>query len=200
MPLVFDRWDTSGIKVHDLGIAKYVNLESKEIPHTFGKQTRKKFAKASLSVVERLINKMMRSGQGKRKMSGKYIRGRGGCGKKLQAMKIVEDAFGIVENQAKKNPIQVLVDAISNASPREDTTRIKRGGVSYTQAVDVAPLKRVDEAIKNIALAAFANSFNNKTDAADALANELILAAKGDMKSFSIKRRDEIERIAKSSR
>ena len=198
--LIFNKWDTADVKVHDLGIANYIMLDTKIIPHTFGRGTRKRFAKGSVNVVERLVNKLMRSGQGKRKMSGKYIRGRGGCGKKLQALNIVENAFEIVENKTKTNPVQILVDSIANASPREDTTRIKKGGISYAQAVDVAPMNRVDEAIKNIALSAFAGSFKNKRSPADALAEELILASKGDVKSFSVKRRDEIERIAKSSR
>jgi len=142
----------------------------------------------------------MRSGQGKRKMSGKYIRGRGSCGKKLQAMGIVEEAFEIVENRTKQNPLQVLVKAIENVAPREDTTKIKRGGISYAVAVDVAPLKRVDEALKNLALAGFYGSFNKKKSAGEALAEELILASKEDPKSSSVKRRDEVERVARSSR
>jgi len=200
MTLIFDRWDGSEVTIRDAGLARYINLESKTVPHTFGLRTRKIFEKSNLPIVERLVNKIMRSGQGKRKLSGKYIRGRGSCGKKLQAMKIVENAFEIVEKKTKKNPVQVLVNAIENAAPREDTTRIKRGGISYTQAVDVAPLKRVDEAVKNLALAGFSGSFNNKTSAEDALAEELILASTEDKKSFSVKRRDEVERIAKASR
>jgi small subunit ribosomal protein S7 len=191
--LVFGKWSTKGIKVNDIGLVKYINFDKKRM-------TRERFKKGELGIVERLINKVMRSGQGKRKLSGKYIRGRKSCGKKLQAMKIVEAAFELVEKETKQNPIQVLVNAIENAAPREDTTRIKRGGISYTVSVDVAPLRRVDEALKNVALAGFASSFNNKTTAAQALAKELILAAKEDNASFSVKRRDEVERIAKSSR
>lgn len=197
---VFGKWETENVQISDGSLAKYINLLSRPIPHTFGKLTRKKFEKGELCLVERLINKVMRSGQGKRKLSGKYIRGRGGCGKKLQAMKIVEDALTIVERETKQNPVQILVKAVENSGPREDTTRIKRGGISYTVSVDVSPLKRVDESLKNIALAAFSSSFNKKTNAAQALAKELILAAKEDNASFSIKRRDEVERIAKSSR
>ena len=92
------------------------------------------------------------------------------------------------------------MDAIQNAGPREDVTRISRGGVSYTVSVDVAPLKKVDESLKNLALAAFSGSFNNKTSAAEALAKELISAAGEENTSFSVKRRDEVERIAKASR
>ncbi len=197
---VFGKWSSEEVQVKDPGLANYMNFEDKKIPHSFGKKTRKRFDKGSMNAVERLVNKVMRSGQGKRKMSGKYMRGRGSCGKKLQAMKIIEEAFDWVEKETKQNPLQVLADAISNAAPREDTTRIKRGGISYTQAVDVAPMRRMDEALKNIALAGFAGSYRKKTPAAEALAKELVLAAKGDNSSFSVKRRDEVERIAMSSR
>src|SRR3989344_8985017 len=133
----FGKYDSTQVKVADLGLAKYVNLDPKHTPHTFGKHVAKRFGKKEISIIERLINKLMRSGQGKRKLSGKYIRGRGSCGKKMQAMQIVEDAFDNVAAQTKENPIQVLVRAIENSAPREDVTRLERGGVSYTQAVDV---------------------------------------------------------------
>ena len=197
---LFDKWDAKGVEVRDSGLAKYISLETKIIPHTFGKKTRKRFEKAKLPIVERLINKIMRSGQGKRKLSGKFIRGRGSTGKKLQAMEIVERAFEKIEQESKQNPIQALIRAIENAAQREDITRMKKGGIAYTVAVDVAPLKRLDESLKNIALAAFSGSFNSKKKAWEALAEEIILAAKGDSKALSIKRRDEVERIAKSSR
>lgn len=198
--LVFGKWSVKGIKVSDISLAKYLNLESKSIPHSFGKHASKRFGKSQLGIVERLVNKIMRSGQGKRKMSGKYIRGRGSCGKKLQALKIVGKAFSIVEQQTKENPIQALVKAVENSAPREDTTRVARGGVSYTQSVDIAPLKRIDESVKNLALAAFAQSFNSRTSAEEALAREIILASVNNPQSFAIKRKDEIERIAKASR
>jgi small subunit ribosomal protein S7 len=198
--MVFGKWSTAEIKVEDIGLVKYIGFESKKFPHSFGKSTRKRFQKGKMSIVERLINKVMRSGQGRRKLSGKYIRGRGSCGKKLQAMKIVENAFELIEKETKQNPIQLLVKAIENVSPREDITRIKRGGISYTISVDVAPLKRIDEALKNIALAAFQGSFKKKVSAEEALAKEIVLASKGDNASFAVKRKDEIERIAIASR
>ncbi|MBI5553734.1 MAG: 30S ribosomal protein S7, partial [Candidatus Diapherotrites archaeon] len=147
-----------------------------------------------------LANKCMRSGQGKRKLSGKFIRGRAGCGLKFQSLNIVEEALTTVERETKKNPIQVLVDAVEKSGPREDVTRVKKGGITVTQSVDVAPLRRIDESLKNLALAMFASSYKTKTTASQALAKEIMLAAKDDPNSFSIKRRDEIERIAKGSR
>lgn len=197
---LFGKWDVSGVKITDQSIAKYISLEPKTVLHSFGRGTRKRFEKINVNIVERLANKLMRSGQGKKKLSGKFMRNRLGCGKKMQALEIVEKALMQVEAKTKTNPVQVLVDAIENAGPREDTTRLKRGGVSYTIAVDVAPMKKIDEALKNLSLAAFASSFNKKKSAEDALAEEIISTAKGDNTSYSVKRRDEVERIAKSSR
>ena len=114
MVKVFGRWETEGIQVSDPGLARYICLKSKVVPHSFGSKAKERFGKAEVPVVERLINKIMRSGQGKRKLSGKFIRGRGACGKKLQAMRIVEKAFEIVEQKTGKNPIEVLIKAIEN--------------------------------------------------------------------------------------
>ncbi len=197
---MFNKWPINNVIVSDLSLVKYINLDPVLIPHTFGRKSQTKFGKMNINIVERLINKMMRSGQGKRKLSGKYIRGRKSCGKKLQATQIAENAFEIIEMKTKKNPIQILVNAIENTAPREDITRVKKGGVAYSVAVDVSPLKRLDEAIKNLALAGFGNSFNSRTDAASALAEELISASNRDAKSLAIKRRDEVERIARASR
>lgn len=200
MAKLFDRWETEGIKVRDLGLERYISLESRVIPHSFGRKSKRCFEKSKVNIVERLVNKIMRSGQGKRKLSGKYIRGRGSTGKKLQALEIVEKAFEKIEKRSEKNPVEVLVRALEYSAPREDTTRLKKGGISYSQSVDVAPMRRLDEALKNLAVAAFANSFNNKVKAEDALAEELILASQENPKSYAVKRRNEVERIAMSSR
>ena len=60
-------------------------------------------------------------------------------GKKLNAMKIVEQAFDIINLMTDKNPLQVLVEAVSNAGPREDSTRIGTSGVVRRQAVSLPP-------------------------------------------------------------
>lgn len=197
---LFGKWDTKDVKIADITLSKQIGLVAKTVPHTFGKMKQRPFQKEKMFIVERLVNKVMRSGQGKRKLSGKYIRGRGSCGKKMFAMRIVEEAFDMIHAQTGQNPIQLLVQAVENAAPREDVTRLKKGGVAYTQAVDVAPLKRLDESIKNIALAGFYGSFNNNTPASEALAKEIIQTAKNDNNSTSLKRRNEIERIALASR
>lgn len=198
--LLFGRWDTSEVVVKDVSLKDYISLRPVIVPHTHGRHAKKHMAKKDVPIVERLINKLMRSGQGSRKLGGRYIRGRGGCGRKLQAMKIVEEAFEIIERKTGQNPVQVLVDAVVNAAPREDVVRVQVGGVFVPVAVDVSPLRALDVALRNISLAAFSKSFNTKTSAAEALAEELIAAAQNDPKSFAVTRREEIERIARQSR
>ena len=165
-----------------------------------GRHSKKQFGKAELPIVERLINKVMRSGPGSRKLGGKVIRGAGACGKKNKAYNTVRRSFEIIEQKAKKNPVQVLVNAIQNAAPREETTRISYGGITYHLAVDSAPQRRLDIALKNIAGGAFVASFKSKKPIEECLAEELIMAANYDMKSFAVARKEETERIARGAR
>lgn len=197
---LFGKWETTNVNCKDLGISKYMMFQEKYVPHTFGADKKSSLDKAKVNIVERLINKMMRSGQGKKKLSGKFIRSRNACGKKEKMIKSVEMALDYIEKVTKKNPVQLLVTALENSAPREDIVRLKRGGITYTQAVDIAPMKRLDEALKNIALAAFKNTFKSKKEAYIALAEEIIAASNNDQKSYAIKRKDEIERIAQGSR
>ncbi|MFH0905801.1 MAG: 30S ribosomal protein S7 [archaeon] len=196
---MFGKWDTNALVFKDSGVQQYMCVDPRIVPHTFGIK-KKAIEKAKVNLVERLINKMMRSGQGKKKLSGKFIRHRMGCGKKEQLIKAVDEAFDYINKTTKENPLQVLVTAIENSAPREDIIKLQRGSITYTQAVDVAPMRRLDEALKNIALAAFKNTYNNSEDVYKALADELIAASKADQKSYAVKRRDEIERIAQGSR
>ncbi len=197
---LFNQYDWDGITVADLGIAKYVSLKPVVFPHSFGRQAKRQFGKLDVNIVERLINKLMRGGTGQ-KLSGKVIRTHGGLqGKKTRAICVVEEAFAIISKREKKNPIQVLISAIENSAPREDVTRVQFGGVFYQVSVDVAPSRRLDMALRNITLATIMQSFAKKKTMADALADELILAAKADVNSYAIKKRDETERIAAGAR
>ena len=51
----------------------------------------------------------------------------------------------LMNNFSMQNPLQVLVNAIINSGPREDSTRIGRAGTVRRQAVDVSPLRRVNQ-------------------------------------------------------
>lgn len=77
-----------------------------------------------------------------------------------------------------QNPLQVLVNAIINSGPREDSTRIGRQGTVRRQAVDVSPMRRVNQALWLLCTGAREASFRNIKTIAECLADELINAAK----------------------
>merc|ERR1739842_231128 len=68
------------------------------------------------------------------------------------------------------------------------------------QAVDVSPLRRVNQAIWLLTTGAREAAFRNIKSIAECLADELINAAKGSSNSYAIKKKDELERVAKSNR
>jgi small subunit ribosomal protein S7 len=197
---LFGKWDYKTVEVKDPGIRQYVSLTPVYMPITSGRLIGKQFAKSKMNIVERLTNKLMRSGQGTKKVAGRYIRGGGATGKKQNALNIVKAAFEIVEKRTGKNPIQVLVDAIEKSGPGEETTVIIYGGIKYHQAVDVSAQRRVDFGLKYITLGAFATAFNSPKKIQDCLADEIIWAATSDTKSYAIQRKEETERIARSAR
>lgn len=196
---LFGKWDFNQVKVKEKGLERYICLDPLYLPHSAGRKVGKQFGKSEVNIVERLVNRLMRSGQGTKKISGKYIRGIGNTGSKQKAIKIVREAFEIIEKRTKKNPIQVLVDAVVNAGPREETTTIIYGGIRYQKPIDVSAQRRVDFALKYISLGALFSAFNSKIPIQEALAEELINASNSNTKSYSVQRKEEVERIAKSA-
>ncbi|MFQ6105445.1 MAG: 30S ribosomal protein S7 [Candidatus Hydrothermarchaeaceae archaeon] len=193
---VFGIWDASDVVVEDPGLKAYINLKPVYLPHTAGRHV-KPFGKSNMHIIERLINKISITGHdGKkhRRPSGRNT------GKKIKAYNIVRKTLKIVEAKTKKNPLQVLVNALSNAAPREETTRIKYGGIAYHQSVDVSPQRRLDIALRLITVGAARASFKNKKSISECLAEEIIAASNYDMKCFSISKKEETERISKAAR
>jgi small subunit ribosomal protein S7 len=183
---LFQKWSFKDIAVVDIGLQRYLNLTPMVAPHSMGRHEHQRFRKAKVNIVERLINGLMRSGKN--------------SGKKAKATNIVKETFEIINLRTGKNPIDVLVKAVENASPCEDTTRVSYGGVVYHLSVDVAPQRRIDLAIRHITEGARASSANNPRSIQETLADELVLAANKDIKSVAIAKRNEIERVAQSSR
>jgi small subunit ribosomal protein S7 len=183
---LFQKWSFKDISVVDIGLKRYLNLTPMVAPHSMGRHEHQRFRKSKVNIVERLINGLMRSGKN--------------AGKKAKATNIVKETFEIINLRTGKNPIEVLVKAVENASPCEDTTRVSYGGVVYHLSVDVAPQRRIDLAIRHITEGARASSANNPRSIQETLADELVLAANKDIKSVAIAKRNEIERVAQSSR
>jgi small subunit ribosomal protein S7 len=183
---LFQKWSFKEARVVDVGLQRYLNLTPMTTPHSMGRHEHQRFRKANVNIVERLINGLMRPGKN--------------AGKKAKAANIVREAFEIINLRTSKNPVEVLVKAVENSAPCEDTTRISYGGVVYHLSVDIAPQRRIDLAIRHITEGARAASSNNPLSIQEALANELVLAANKDIKSAGVAKRNEIERVAQSSR
>ncbi len=197
---LFDKYPYEGVTIKDKSLERYMSLRPLALPHTFARHANKPFAKSKVNIVERLANKLMRGGTGE-KISGKIIRTHGKLqGKKTKVLKIIELAFDSISKTTGKNPLQVLIDALEKVAPREDITRVRFGGVSYQVAVDISAQRRLDLALHNLAIGAILASFDKKVTLGQALGQEIILAAKNDPTSYSLKRKNENERMAKSAR
>ena len=182
---VLSKYNMDEIKIEDQGLARYINLETDNI-YLGGIYSNKLFAKSKLPIVERLINNVMRTEN--------YN------GKKVKSYKVVRDAFELIDKKTKKNPMQVFIDALQNAAPKEETTRLRFGGISVPKAVDVAPQRRLDIAIRNICIGATNATYKNKKSIENCLADELIKASKNDVASFAVAKKNDMERVAKSAR
>jgi small subunit ribosomal protein S7 len=191
---LFNKWDTSEIKVNDTGLKTVIKLPPAVIPVTFGRHEHQRLKKAEVHIVERLANKMMHFGKKYAKNTGRM------GGKKARALKAVKTAFDIIHLETGKNPVELFVRAIENSSPNEDTTRIVYGGVVYHVSVDVAPLRRVDLALRFIAEGIRESTYSKPQTIEEALAKEIILASNNDMASHAVKKKNEQERIAMASR
>lgn len=183
---LFDKWSFEGIDVRDPGLKRYISLKPIEIPHSGGRHEHQRFMKSNVNIVERLLNNVMRHGR---------------CGgKKAKATGIVKNAFEIIHLKTGKNPVEVLVEAVTKAAPCEDITRVAYGGVVYPVSVDLAPQRRIDLALRHLTDGARQVAFSNPKTIDEALADEIIHAGSRDSKSHAIKKRDEMERVALASR
>lgn len=139
-----------------------------------------------MPIVERLVGSLLFHGRN--------------AGKKLKAINIVDQAFDIINLQTGKNPINVFIAAVDNSSPREDSTRIGKGGNVKRQAVDVSSFRRINMGIYLLTTFARKKAFKSTKDMAECLADEIILAGTGNANSQAIKKREEVERGAKTNR
>ncbi len=193
----FNRWSTEGITVRDHGIAPYITLQAKIVPKTGARYAGNRFHKSHTFIVERLAAKLMTTGH---KAKKHFISSGHHTGKKNYALNIVESALGKVEAKLKKNPLAALVQAVENAAPREEVIAIEYGGARYPKAVDIAPQRRVDLALRNMTQGAFQKSFNKKMKIDDALADEIASAAQSSARSNAIGKKRDLERQASSSK
>ncbi len=183
---IFQQWGTDDIEVTDPGLEKYLSVKSTLFPHSGGRHEHKRFRKSALNIVERLVNNMMRPGRV--------------GGKKTKAIGIVRNALEIISLKTGKNPVEVLVRAVVNTAPAEDVTRIAYGGIVYPISIDISPQRRIDIALRFMTDGARQASFSNPKTVDECLAEEIMYAAQRDNRSFAVRKRDEMERVALASR
>merc|ERR1712091_56610 len=176
-------------EVKDISLEDYIACKPENacfLPHSAGRWQKKRFKKAQCPIVERLTNSLMMHGRNN--------------GKKVLACRIVKHTLEIIHLVTGENPIQVVTDAVINSGAREDSCRIGSAGVVRRQAIDVSPLRRVNMAIVLLTQGARQAAFRNIKTIAECLAEEIMNAAKGSSNSYAIKKKDEIERVAKANR
>ena len=183
---LFGKWSFAGIEVKDHGLKRYLSLKPIYVPHSMGRHEHGRFRKAEINIVERFINNLMRPGIS--------------AGKKARSINVLRNSFEIIHLRTGQNPIETLVKAVEHSAPCEDTTRISYGGVVYHMAVDISPQRRVDISLRFLTEGARKASFGNPRPLEECVAEELILAASKDMKSYAVSKRHEMERVARASR
>jgi len=183
---VFEKWESEEIEVADPGLEKYLSVKPILYPHSGGRHEHKRFRKSSLNIVERLVDNMMRPGRA--------------GGKKAKAVGIVRNALEIIDLKTGKNPVEMLVKAVENAAPAEDVTRVAYGGIVYPISVDIAPQRRIDIALRFMTDGARQATYSNPKTIDECLAEEIAYAAQRDNRSFAVRKRDEMERVALASR
>jgi len=181
---LFGEWSVGDVEYQDPSTERYITVTP--IAHTMGRHAAKQFKKSEISIVERLLNRLMQTEEN--------------TGKKQQATRLTREAFEIVHERTDENPVQVLVRAVENSAPREETVRLKYGGISVPKAVDVSPQRRVDQALKFLAEGVHGDSFKSPTDAEQALADQLIGAANNDVQTYAVNQKEEKERVAAAAR
>ncbi len=195
--LLFNRWDVGSVTVPDQGLVRYMNITPIIVPRSGGKFRYAPFKKNNMSIFERFMNKMMVPGhRGKRHKitSGRCV---GNTQTLYSAMK---DAFDIVEKKTGKNPVQIFVDAVSNAATYEEVTGYRMGGMIARKAVVTSPQRRVDLALRMLTQGIYRTTFKSPQRLPQVIANELLAAANNDTKSHALRERQRLEKEAEGAR
>ncbi len=155
------------VEVEDLSLTDLIAVNTPKsniyVPHTAGRYQKKRFRKTTCPIIERITNSLMMHGRNN--------------GKKNLAITIVKQALDIISLVSNKNPLEVVIKAVSKAGPREFSARVGSGGVVKKSAVDVSPLRRINQGIYLITTGARESSFRNIKNIAECLADELIATA-----------------------
>jgi len=116
-------------------------------------------------------------------------------GKKSIARRIVYEAFEIIQQRTKQDPLEVFRKAISNVAPVVEVRSRRIGGANYQIPMEVREDRRIALAMRWIKQ--YARERRDKSMALK-LAAELIAAANGE--GGAVRKRDEVHRMAEANR
>ena len=117
------------------------------------------------------------------------------CGKKSTAERIIYGALNIMEQQASKDPVTILEQAVRNATPLLEVKPRRVGGATYQVPVEVRPERSLSLAMRWLVKSARARTGKSM---AEKLAAELSDAAKGQ--GVTIKKREDTHKMAEANR
>jgi small subunit ribosomal protein S7 len=116
-------------------------------------------------------------------------------GKKSTAERIVYQAFSVVGDRAKEDPLKVFKRALDNVKPAIEVKSRRVGGSTYQVPVEVRPERRVTLGMRWII--SFARSRGEKTMQMK-LASELLDAANN--RGGSVKKREDVHKMAEANK
>jgi small subunit ribosomal protein S7 len=116
-------------------------------------------------------------------------------GKRSVATTIVYDAFDMMEERAKRNPLELFEQAIKNVSPILEVKPRRVGGATYQIPMEVPPYRRFALASRWILQGAQSRSGKSF---AEKLAGELLDAANNT--GTAIRKREETHKMAEANR
>jgi len=128
-------------------------------------------------VVARFINMVMRHG------------------KKSVAEKIVYGALDEMASKTKKDPLELLEQALENVRPVVEVKSRRVGGATYQVPIEVRPARRQTLAMRWLIEA---SRSRGEKDMMRRLAGELLDAA--DNRGTAIKRREDVHRMAEANK
>lgn len=126
---------------------------------------------------------------------GRFINNLMEQGKKRVAEKILYDAFAIIAEKTKGDPLEVFSKAVNNVMPSIEVRSRRVGGSNYQIPTEIRPDRRTALAIKWILT--YAKARNEKSMSIK-IANELMAASVGE--GASVKKKEDVHRMAEANK
>ncbi|MDP9212204.1 MAG: 30S ribosomal protein S7 [bacterium] len=116
-------------------------------------------------------------------------------GKRSTAEQIVYEAFDIIKEQTKQEPLEVFEEAIKSISPPVEVRARRVGGATYQIPTEVRPRRRTQLAVRWLVDAARAKQ---GAPMSKRLADEFIAATKKEGTAF--KKKEDMHKMAEANR